>query len=306
MNYPLVSVVIPCFNAAETIDNTIASVLKQNWPALQVIAVDDASKDNTCEVVKAISDPRVVLVELEKNGGGSVARNAGIDRADGVYVAFLDADDHWSENKIQEQIETLEQAGFPEKAVVYNAINMVMDDGIITRPDYPWDRSIPIDEYMITRRQIMQTSGLMLKTSFAKEVRFDDNLRKYQDTDFILSLRQEGADFIFCSAPTVFFDSRSKPSRVSLSKDPRKTEQFLNKWDNILTDKTKAFYNLCAIAPMTMGRNPLKSFGIYFKWAKYSPPIMKDVIEAAILWIFPLSVYDASRSIFHKLKKSGR
>jgi hypothetical protein len=89
-----VSVVIPAYNAASTVRSCIDSVLRQTTSCLEVIVVDDGSRDQTAEVVRAIEDPRIRLVS-QPNRGVSAARNAGIAAARGEYVSFLDSDDLW-------------------------------------------------------------------------------------------------------------------------------------------------------------------------------------------------------------------
>ena len=96
----LVSVVLPTFNRARTLPRAMASVLNQNYPALELIVVDDGSSDDTAQVVGAFSDPRVRYVPLAKNGGASHARNEGMRRARGRYIAFQDSDDEWLAGKL--------------------------------------------------------------------------------------------------------------------------------------------------------------------------------------------------------------
>ena len=102
-NVPVVSVVIPAFNAMRTIGQTLESALSQTLAAIEVIVVDDGSTDATREAVRRIQDPRVRLVS-QPNRGASVARNTGIAQAKGEWVAFLDADDAWTANKLERQL----------------------------------------------------------------------------------------------------------------------------------------------------------------------------------------------------------
>jgi glycosyltransferase involved in cell wall biosynthesis len=106
---PLVSVIIPCYNSAATVARALDSALGQTYPALEVVVVDDASRDRTCEIVRArAADERVRLVALPRNGGPAAARNAGVEAARGAYVAFLDSDDEWMPGKIAAQVTALE------------------------------------------------------------------------------------------------------------------------------------------------------------------------------------------------------
>jgi len=107
-NTPRVSVVIPAYNAARTVVETIRSALDQTVYHIEVIAVDDGSTDATADLIRAIEDPRVTLVTRE-NGGISAARNTGIEHARGDWVAFLDADDIWLPHKLERQLEMMAQ-----------------------------------------------------------------------------------------------------------------------------------------------------------------------------------------------------
>jgi glycosyltransferase involved in cell wall biosynthesis len=115
----LVSVVIPAFNAVATIDETLHSVRTQTYPHLEIIVVDDGSRDATREIVRrhATADPRIRLIE-QANAGVAAARNRGIAAATGDYVAPVDADDLWRPQKIEKQMEALHRGG-EAAALVY-------------------------------------------------------------------------------------------------------------------------------------------------------------------------------------------
>lgn len=100
-NQPTVSVVIPCYNGAEFLRETLASVLAQTQPVLEVIVVDDGSTDNSAEI--AASFGPLVRVIRQPNRGESAARNCGVRQSRGEWIAFLDADDIWLPNRIEAQ-----------------------------------------------------------------------------------------------------------------------------------------------------------------------------------------------------------
>lgn len=112
MDKPLVSVIIPAFNAAGSIRLTLESVSAQTYPAIEVIVVDDGSSDATTAIVEefAANDPRFHLIR-QQNAGVGAARNAGIGKARGKYVAPLDADDLWMPEKLEKQVACMEEFG---------------------------------------------------------------------------------------------------------------------------------------------------------------------------------------------------
>ncbi|MGI8640394.1 MAG: glycosyltransferase family 2 protein [Pyrinomonadaceae bacterium] len=108
MSELLVSVVIPAYNAAKTLEATVRSVFEQTVQDFEIIIIDDGSKDNTVEVAQSIAeqDSRVKVLS-QPNGGASAARNTGIKAGKGKYVAFLDADDLWLPHKLERQLAVL-------------------------------------------------------------------------------------------------------------------------------------------------------------------------------------------------------
>ncbi|RLF83553.1 glycosyl transferase, partial [Thermococci archaeon] len=108
MSRPTVSVIIPTYNRANLLKRAIASVLNQTFTDFELIVVDDASPDNTPEVVRSINDGRIRYVRLKKNSGGPVARNTGIRKARGRFIALLDDDDEWLPNRLELQIKKFE------------------------------------------------------------------------------------------------------------------------------------------------------------------------------------------------------
>jgi glycosyltransferase involved in cell wall biosynthesis len=129
VNSGLVSVIIPAFNAANSIRQALNSVLAQTYRALEVIVVDDGSSDATGYIVEDFvkKDARVQLVRQD-NAGVGAARNKGIRLARGEYIAPLDADDIWFPKKLEKQVACMEQYGW-ETGLVYCWSRRVNEDG---------------------------------------------------------------------------------------------------------------------------------------------------------------------------------
>ncbi|MEO6847039.1 MAG: glycosyltransferase family A protein [Chthoniobacterales bacterium] len=105
-----VSIIIPCYNAARWLAETLDSALAQTWKDTEIIVVDDGSKDDSLTIARSY-ESRGVHVVAQANQGASAARNAGLLVSKGDFIQFLDADDALSENKIELQILALHQAG---------------------------------------------------------------------------------------------------------------------------------------------------------------------------------------------------
>jgi glycosyltransferase involved in cell wall biosynthesis len=106
MREPLVSVITPTYNAEAFISETIDSVRAQSYQNWEMIIVDDASSDQTTDILKAYAakDARIKVHALQTNSGAAIARNTAIEKASGSYIAFLDADDLWKPEKLSRQI----------------------------------------------------------------------------------------------------------------------------------------------------------------------------------------------------------
>lgn len=113
---PLVSIVMPCFNAAHHLPTSIGSVLAQTFEDWELIAIDDGSRDATQEWLLRQQDPRI-RVHAQPNRGVSVARNAGLTLGRGQYVAFLDADDTWTPDFLAQMTTTL--TAHPDAVLAY-------------------------------------------------------------------------------------------------------------------------------------------------------------------------------------------
>lgn len=125
MESPLVSVIIPTFNSEKFISETILSVMNQTYPNWEIILVDDCSRDETVAIISrfAQSDNRIQVLELSVNSGTGVARNAALTVAKGKYIAFLDADDLWKPEKLDEQINFMQTNKLPFTFSFYDCID---------------------------------------------------------------------------------------------------------------------------------------------------------------------------------------
>ncbi len=125
---PLVSVIIPAYNAEAFIARTLESVLAQTYSHLEVLVVDDGSRDRTAEIVEAFAerDRRVILIRQE-NAGVAIARNHAIQRAQGALIAPVDADDIWYPQKLEKQVACLQAQG-PEVGLVYSCSVLIDED----------------------------------------------------------------------------------------------------------------------------------------------------------------------------------
>lgn len=120
----LVSIIMPSYNTASFIEETIQSVLNQTYTNWELIIVDDCSTDNTNEVVDTIKDCRIHYLKNEKNSGAAISRNKALREAKGQWIAYLDSDDLWMPEKLEKQIKFMEENGYVFSYTNYEEIDV--------------------------------------------------------------------------------------------------------------------------------------------------------------------------------------
>jgi len=123
---PTISVIMPAYNAERDILETIKSVQQQTFSDFELIVINDGSTDRTLELLETLEDGRIRIFSYE-NGGVCIARNRGISHANGEYIAFLDADDLWTPDKLELQLAALQQ--HPEAGVAYSWCTSINEQG---------------------------------------------------------------------------------------------------------------------------------------------------------------------------------
>ncbi len=200
-----VSVIIPTYNREKTIMRAVQSVLNQTYTNLEVLIIDDGSTDGTADIVREIQDDRVQYIVLEKNGGASNARNEGVKRATGEWIAFQDSDDSWRPDKLEKQ---MSYAGaHPEYAMVYGRIAVYLEHGeIIETPCPPWPEIMEGDmlKTLLARNVIGAPVILVKRESFLAIGGFDITYKALEDWEFVIRFSKAyGIGFL----PEILMDS---------------------------------------------------------------------------------------------------
>jgi glycosyltransferase involved in cell wall biosynthesis len=194
---PLVSVIIPAYNVAPFIGETLATVFAQTFKDYEVIIVNDGSPDT--EEFERVLQPylaRIVYLQQD-NRGASAARNAGVRAARGELIAFLDADDLWSPNYLAEQVRFIDQRGCDLACADAMIFGVSVDAGRSYMDslmgDAPPAGQVTFLELVNADRSLI-TSGIVVRRELVLEVGlFDEALRNAQDLDLWLRLARHGA-----------------------------------------------------------------------------------------------------------------
>jgi glycosyltransferase involved in cell wall biosynthesis len=182
-----VSVIVPAFNAAAFIGKALESIVLQTTRQLELIVVDDASTDNTLEVVRGF---QCQVIRHSVNGGVAAARNTGLQAATGDLIAFLDADDEWLPGKLAAQLEVLEQ--HPKVDAVTGFVQRVHQQH--SQPSLVFETFLPLLGTALIRKKVFDDIGV-----------FNPNLRLGEDLDWFLRLRDSRALFIMLPQPVLLY-----------------------------------------------------------------------------------------------------
>lgn len=177
---PKVSIVTPSYNCAKFIEETFRSVTAQSLSDWEWLITDDCSTDNSFALLESLAakEPRIKLSKNEKNSGASFSRNNGLNHASGEYIAFLDADDLWTEKKLEEQLTFMES----EKVEFsFHDYDMIDYDGKFIKT---MNAPTSVDRSVILQFNPIFTSSTMIKRNSIGETRFKLELRRRQDYIF--------------------------------------------------------------------------------------------------------------------------
>lgn len=231
-NDPFISVIIPTYNCARFLMESVGSVLSQTYRPYEIIVIDDGSTDNTKEVLQPVMQ-RIKYVQLEQNKGSPVVRNIGIQAAQGEYVAFLDADDVWLPEKLQTDRECFDK--HPDVGMVYSKHINIDEKGVVFHG--AMKKRLPCGKIFVQlfseQNFIITSSVVVRKAVFETTGLFDEQLFNCQDWDMWLRIA-----FYFKSAgidkPLVKY--RHNPHSLSKNRDN------VLKYQKLVIDKTYAAF----------------------------------------------------------------
>jgi glycosyltransferase involved in cell wall biosynthesis len=187
---PEVSIIIPAYNAERTILETIQSVQQQTFDDFELIIINDGSRDKTLELVQTIQDNRLRIFSYE-NGGLPVARNRGISNATGEFIAFLDADDLWTIDKLELQLKALKQ--HPEAGVAYSwTYFMDVDEqgkaiSLLPSPQYSFQGNV-YEKLLVSDFIHSGSNTLIRRENIDSTGEFDSTLKSCEDWDYWVRL----------------------------------------------------------------------------------------------------------------------
>jgi glycosyltransferase involved in cell wall biosynthesis len=203
-NQPLVSVIIPVYNGNRYLSEAIQSVLEQTYEPVEIIVVDDGSTDSTAEIAQSYPDIRYIY---QHNQGNATAKNTGISSAKGELITFLDADDLWTSNKLNIQVNDL-----LENPQIYCCICKMRT---FLEPGTEWPSWVKKDQIESDVTAYLPSALLVRKTIFERIGNFDPSYRRANDSDWVF--RAKDAGFLMKIIPEVLLYRRIH--RYNISQD---------------------------------------------------------------------------------------
>lgn len=268
MKEPLVSVIIPTFNRERTILRAVNSVLRQTYKNIELIVVDDGSKDNTAKLLTGITDTRLRLLQSLKNNGAAAARNLGLAQARGKYIALLDSDDEWLEEKLSVQIPELESAPAASVFSCTNAYVCGLSHVALLLGSPPKD----LEAHLHTNCNLGAGTTLVLSAVCLQEVGPIDEefTSSMEDWDWLLRMSVK-SKFVYVSKPLsrIYIDNAPRSAELV----ERSTNIFLRKHESLIAQrgeshrKTTLTAHWLRLAQLFFAQNNAKKGFVYLRYA---------------------------------------
>ena len=191
---PLVSVIVPVYNAEDYLADALDSVIAQGYPALDIITIDDGSDDRSAAILN--SGRYNTRYVRQENRGPAAARNVGLSMSSAEFVAFIDADDTWPPGKLSSQLAYLE-----ENPAVDIVLGKVKYTGSLSERE----RNIRFEGSGQTTKNVNLGSGVFRRSVFGTVGTFDESLIHYEDHDWFLRARELSAKIVILDQVTLIY-----------------------------------------------------------------------------------------------------
>lgn len=205
-----ISVIIPTYNSARTLEATIISCLNQTLPPIEVLVCDDGSTDNSKELVEKINNPIIKWIPSSHSGTPAVPRNNGLDVSNGEWIAFCDSDDKWLPTKLEKQIELVNKLGYKASCTsALISIEGIMDGKLVSN----WKKPTIKFSDILRCNDIVCSSALIHRSLISKTGEFSTVVANRSFADYIYWLRVLTiTNFAFVNEPLVIYDDHPETS----------------------------------------------------------------------------------------------
>jgi glycosyltransferase involved in cell wall biosynthesis len=311
---PLVSVIIPTRARPESVTRAVKSVLSQSRADLEIIIVIDGADPATVRALADISDPRVGLILSPVRHGVAVARNIGVGKARGKWIAFLDDDDIWLPRKLEIQLQAAQKSRnrYP---IIATRVIARSESG-----EFHWPRRLPrpgenLSEYMLCRKSPFGGEGLVLPSTIMtpKElvamVPFTPGLIIHNDYDWLLrACRVDGAcvQFVETKEPLAIWHIEENRPRLSNKTDWQYALSWIRDNRELVTQRAYASFVLTEVVMRAAGARDWRAFVPLLQDAyKNGKPSFNDLISYFGVWFIPREPARRIALLFDRLRRGA-
>jgi len=261
----------------------IESVLAQECGDFEILVIDDGSTDDIAGALSRFSDSRLRLVQ-QPNGGASQARNTGIDLARGAFVALLDSDDMYLPHHLSAMKVILDRS--PDVAAYCQVIALRGPGRSFVKPPRAIGDGENMANYLICDRGFVQTSGLCLPIQVARSVRYRNDAKFGDDTDFAIRLQLAGCRFVMADTPGVIWADDAEHERLSDQRQPLGNLPWLEDLRPDIPKPAYHGYRGWHVAKSLFHVAPLKALGLFagaVVRGAYSPRLAAQIFLQIVL-----------------------
>lgn len=300
----LISVVIPTRNRPLLVKRAVKSVLAQSFNELEIIVVIDGLDEATRVILTEIDDPRLRVIELPTNRGVSEARNIGVSKSQGEWIAFLDDDDEWLPQKLELQIEVAKRSQyvFP---IITSCLIARTPKGDYIYPKRFQKPSEPLSEYLLARNTLLpgegliHTSTLLIKKDLLQKVPFKKGLRKHEDWDWLLRVNNlEGVGIKFVPEPLAIWYIEEKRQSLSTTSDWQYSLAWIQENRDLVTPRAYAAFMMVEVANQASIAGSWNTFlPILWKSIRFGKPNIIDFQLYFSMWLIPQEMRRSLRAL---------
>ncbi len=299
----LVSVVIPSRFRPQLVSRAIASVLAQTLQDIEVLVVVDGPDESTVRALSHIPDPRLKVIILPTNGGPSQARNIGVQRAQGEWIAFLDDDDEWLPQKLELQLEMGMRSPHHFPVVVSRFIAHT------SKGEQIWPRRLPspdepLSEYLFVRNSLflgegfIQTSTFFAPKALLTQVPLGNALNRHEDWDWLLHVNaMPGVGIEFVSEPMAIWYSDIGRQRLSNIQDWKYSLNWIRSVQDLVTPRAYAGFIMTVVSAQAALQRDWPNFYPLLREAmQHGQPRPLEFLLYFGMWLVPQEFRQQMRS----------
>ncbi len=301
---PLVSVVIPTRNRSDLVVRAALSALNQTFSKLEVIVVIDGYDLKTSSALHELQDQRLHVLEVPQRIGGSAARNVGVQAARGEWIAFLDDDDEWLQNKIERQLQIAVNSRASEPVIACRLLAKS------PKGEYLWPRRTlgageHVSDFVMARRDLfqgeglLQTSMLMARKRLLESVPFATEVRRHQEWDWLLRVTSvPGVCIEFAPEPLLIWHVEENRRSISSQANWQYSFEWIRQRRHLVTRRAYAGFLMTLVTALAARGHDWSAFVPILREAFASGrPSATDVVVFTGLWLFPEEIRRTLRAL---------